>query len=430
MIYYFIGIKGTGMASLARLLNDFGLEVLGSDIEKHTFTQVGLEADGIQILPFDPENIKPEYTVVKGNAFDDDFPEVVAARKIGAEVLTYPQTVQKVIERYVGIGIAGAHGKTTTTAMMSHVLSSIEPTSYLVGDGVGKGIEDSKYFVFEADEYRRHFIDYKPNFAVVTNVDFDHPDYYQDENDVFSAFQEFTDNVKDTLFVYGDDPLASKLRAKHVVKFGIQQGNNNFFVQNVVKNDLFTEYDVWAPEQYVGHVKTQIAGDHGIIDSLAVFVTLYSVGFDPDQIALGIQTFAGAKRRFNIKNENGLTYIDDYAHHPNEISTTIQAARQKFPDKKLVAIFQPHTFSRVEAFGDEYAKSLSAADSVYLTPIFGSAREADGNASSDDIGKSIPNFQNIITEENARDVFEKHRDDVLIFMGAGDIEKYEALLVK
>lgn len=430
MTFYFVGIKGTGMASLARLLNGFGEKVLGSDIEKHTFTQIGLEEAGIKVLEFNPKNIKSDYIVIKGNAFSNDFPEIIEAKKIGAKVISYPEAVQDVIEKFISIGVAGAHGKTTTTGMLAKTLNSIEPISYLIGDGAGVGNKDSKYFVFEADEYQKHFAPYKPNFAIVTNVDFDHPDFFKDKEDVFDAFQEFADNIKETLFVNGDDELARKLNAKKVVTFGIDKNKNDYFASNIKKDVSGTAYDVFLNDKLIGNIKTKIAGDHGVIDSLGVFVLLFELGFDAQDVSKGIESFVGAERRFNIQTKNNITFVDDYAHHPKEIDTTIQAARQLFPNKKIISIFQPHTFSRVDAFGDEYAKSLSSSDYFYLTPIFGSAREANGDASSEDIGAAAPNFKGIITEENATGIFSKHKDDILIFMGAGDIQKYENLLVK
>ena len=166
--YYFVGIKGTGMAALARVLHDRGCHVEGSDIEKETFTQAPLEQAGIQIHDFDPANIKPGMTIVQGNAFSDDQPEIVRAKELGDKVQSYPATVEELVEQYTSIGVAGAHGKTSTTALLSHVLSSVAPTTYLIGDGEGVGTPDSRFFVFEADEYRDHFLAYHPDYAIMT----------------------------------------------------------------------------------------------------------------------------------------------------------------------------------------------------------------------------------------------------------------------
>ncbi|MDR2661023.1 MAG: UDP-N-acetylmuramate--L-alanine ligase, partial [Lactobacillaceae bacterium] len=393
MTYYFIGIKGTGMASLARILKDLGEDVLGSDIQKETFTQLDLQKNHIKILPFDSSNIEDDYIVIRGNAFDADHIEVAKAISNGNKIFTYPQAVQMLIERFISIGVAGAHGKTTTTSLLSYALSQLDQVSYLIGDGVGKGKKDDKYFVFEADEYRRHFSEYKPSFGIVTNIDFDHPDYFRDIDDVFEAFQEFAIHVKDTLFVFGDDKYASRLKASKIVKFGFEK--NNDYIANVISQDEYgTLFEITLLSgQKLGSIKTNITGIHGVIDTLAITSLLHYLGFDIKQIQNAINNFPGAKRRFNIHHENNFTFIDDYAHHPNEIKTTIQAARQNFPKKEIVAVFQPHTFSRVEAFFDDYVKVLNTADQVILTPIFGSARESNGKISSEDLGIKLNNFE-------------------------------------
>ena len=182
--YYFVGIKGTGMAALARVLKGLGNTVLGSDIDKETFTQKPLAEAGIPVLSFNPDNLKPGMIVVKGNAFPDDQPEVVKAKKMGLTVQSYPQTVEQVVSQNISIGVAGAHGKTSTTGLLSHVFANVVPTSYLIGDGVGHGENDSRFFVFEADEYRDHFLAYHPDYAIMTNIDFDHPDFFKDIDDV------------------------------------------------------------------------------------------------------------------------------------------------------------------------------------------------------------------------------------------------------
>ncbi|MEE6763216.1 Mur ligase domain-containing protein, partial [Lactiplantibacillus plantarum] len=177
-VYYFVGIKGSGMSSLALILHDKGYQVEGSDIEQYTFTQKGLAAAGIKMLPFSEDNIREGLTVIAGNSFTDDHPEIKKAREMGLPVYRYHEFLGKLMEGFTSIGVAGTHGKTSTTGLLSHVLSHIAPTSYLIGDGTGKGTPDARFFVFEADEYRRHFVAYHPDYAIMTNVDFDHPDYY------------------------------------------------------------------------------------------------------------------------------------------------------------------------------------------------------------------------------------------------------------
>lgn len=202
-VYYFVGIKGSGMSALALVLHDKGYQVEGSDIDQYTFTQRGLEKAGISIYSFDPENIHDGLTVIAGNSFPDSHPEIDKARKLGLKVYRYHEFLGELINEYTSIAVAGAHGKTSTTGLLAHVLSGVAPTSYLVGDGSGRGTVDSRFFVFEADEYRRHFMPYHPDYAIMTNIDFDHPDYYSGIDDVFSAFEAFGKQVKKGIFAWG-----------------------------------------------------------------------------------------------------------------------------------------------------------------------------------------------------------------------------------
>lgn len=198
-VYHFVGIKGTGMSPLAQILHDTGYTVQGSDIEKHIFTQKALEERNIKILPFDPDNIQPGMTVIAGNAFPDTHPEIERALSEGIPVIRYHKFLGEYMDSFTNVAITGAHGKTSTTGLLAHVMQAAKPTSYLIGDGSGMGKENSEYFVFEACEYRRHFLSYHPDYAIMTNIDFDHPDYFSDIDDVFDAFQNMALQVKKPL---------------------------------------------------------------------------------------------------------------------------------------------------------------------------------------------------------------------------------------
>ncbi|MFT8812799.1 UDP-N-acetylmuramate--L-alanine ligase [Oenococcus sp.] len=430
--YYFIGIKGTGMASLALILHDQGNTVLGSDIDKETFTQFPLLKAGIRITAFDPALIQADYTVVKGNAFPDNHPQVLAAKALGARLLTYPEAVEEVISRHFSIAVAGAHGKTSTTSLLAHILSGRpEGVSYLIGDGVGKGIADSKYFVVEADEYERHFQPYTPNVAIITNIDWDHPDYYENLDDVEKAFSEFSDRVSQTIFAYGEDPEIHRLQPKRakMLYYGLEK-NDDIYAGDILEKPEGSYFTVFNQGNELGRFFTRIEGQHGILDTLAAIAAADSLGLTVEEIQSKVASYTGAKRRFAISQVADLTIVDDYAHHPNEIKATIDAARQKFPDKRLVAIFQPHTYTRVKAFKSEYIDVLRAVDKVYITPIFGSLREKAGQAKSEDILEKLPNAATILTEENAFHELSAEHGAVLLFMGAGDIEKYEDALTQ
>jgi UDP-N-acetylmuramate--alanine ligase len=424
-VYHFVGIKGTGMSSLAQILHDMNYHVQGSDIEKTIFTQKSLEERGIRILPFDKENIQQGMTVIAGNAFPDTHEEIQAALEQDVPVIRYHRFLGQFMERFTSIAVTGAHGKTSTTGMLSHVMQGAKPTSYLIGDGTGKGVEDSKYFVFEACEYRRHFLSYTPDYAIMTNVDFDHPDYFANIDDVFSAFQEMALQVKKGIIACGDDEHLQKIQAKvPVLYYGFNE-ENDFQARNIVKSTTGTTFDVFVRNTFFASFEIPGYGDHNILNALAVIALCHYEEIDVQIIQERLTTYQGVKRRFSEKNVGDQVLIDDYAHHPTEIKATISAARQKYPEREIVAIFQPHTFTRTQTFLEDFAESLRESDKVYLCDIFGSARENHGKLSIDDLIGRIDGSQ-LITEETT-ELLKEHKGAVLVFMGAGDIQKFEEL---
>ncbi|MBQ0140367.1 MAG: UDP-N-acetylmuramate--L-alanine ligase [Kurthia sp.] len=421
--YHFTGIKGSGMSSLAQILFDSGESVQGSDIEKHFFTEDPLHERGISVLPFDADNIKEGMTVIAGNAFPDDHPEIVRAKEMGVEVIRYHKFLGEYLEKYTSVAVTGAHGKTSTTGLLAHVLSGNEPTSYLIGDGTGSGTEDAKNFVMEACEYRRHFLAYHPDYAVMLNVDFDHPDYYSSIDDVFSAFQEMALQVKKAIIACGDDENLQRIQANVPVVYYGFGSENDFEARNLEKDTTGTTFDVFVRNEFYNRFHIPLFGDHNVLNTLAVISLCEYEGIPATLIQAQLSTYGGVKRRFTETKMAGQILIDDYAHHPTEIRATIQSARQKYPDRELIAVFQPHTFSRTKAFLNDFADSLNGADCAYLCEIFGSARERAGELTIQDLGDLIPNSK-ILRADTIQDLA-THENAVFLFMGAGDIGKYQ-----
>ncbi|WP_339147296.1 MULTISPECIES: UDP-N-acetylmuramate--L-alanine ligase [unclassified Sutcliffiella] len=422
-IYHFVGIKGSGMSALAGILDDMHYQVQGSDIEKRFFTQKGLEEKGITILPFDKENIKEDMTVIAGNAFPDTHEEIEAAKQLNVPVIRYPQFLGQFMEKFTSIAVTGAHGKTSTTGLLSHVIQGAKPTSYLIGDGTGRGAEESEYFVFEACEYKRHFLSYYPDYTIMTNIDFDHPDYFGSIDDVFNAFQEMALQVKKGIIACGDDEYLQKIQAKvPVIYYGFGE-ENDFQARHVEKSTEGTTFDVFVRNNHYATFKIKGYGDHNIMNALAVIALCHYEEIPADVIQSQLLTFEGVKRRFSEKVVGSQVLIDDYAHHPTEIRATIDAANQKYPDRDVIAVFQPHTFTRTQTFLNEFAESLGGADHVYLCDIFGSARENQGKLTINDLLEKIDQAA-ILTEEGT-ELLAKHENAVIIFMGAGDVTKFQ-----
>ncbi|PLR80149.1 UDP-N-acetylmuramate--L-alanine ligase [Bacillus canaveralius] len=427
-IYHFVGIKGSGMSALAQILHDMNYHVQGSDVDKHFFTQQALEQSGIKILPFQKENIQPGMTIIAGNAFPDTHEEIVEAMRLGLPIVRYHRFLGDFMENFTSVAVTGAHGKTSTTGLLAHVMSGAKPTSFLIGDGTGKGDRDAEYFAFEACEYRRHFLSYFPDYAIMTNIDFDHPDYFAHIDDVFSAFQEMSWQVKKGIFACGDDEQLQKIQAKVPVVFYGFGEENDFQARNVVKSTEGTTFDVFVRNTYYETFEIPTYGNHNVLNSLAVIALCHYEAIDTEVIARQLSTFGGVKRRFSEKVIGSQVVIDDYAHHPTEIKATIEAARQKYPDRDIIAVFQPHTFTRTQTFLNEFAESLNKADKVYLCEIFGSARENHGKLSIEDLQAKIAHSEIIKEEETGS--LRKHENSVIIFMGAGDIQKFQSAYEK
>lgn len=363
---FFIGIKGAGMAALACMLKETGEHVEGSDLEKHFFTEEQLHDLHIPIHPFGV--LPPDgSTVIIGNAFKDDHPDV-AKIKANPSFTTYRyhDYVGWLSRQYTTIALTGSHGKTTTTAMMAAVLSAYAPTAYLIGDGHGHLSADSRYLAIEADEYRRFFLAYYPKYAVITNVDLDHVDYYRDEEDYRSAYESFADNVSGALVLFGDDPEVRKLKISRPHLYYGLEPHNDVIAEILEEKPSFTRFNLWFKGENRGSITLPFSGRHLVWNALGTITVAVLEGIPLSVIQKGIAGFKGAARRFVVDDHGDNVYIDDYAHHPTEVSVTIDAARLRYPHHKLVAIFKPHRVSRVYRFADAFASALDKADAVYL----------------------------------------------------------------
>jgi len=425
-IYHFIGIKGSGMSALALMLHQMGHKVQGSDVDKYYFTQRGLEQAGIKILPFDAKNIQADYEIIAGNAFrPDNNVEIAYANEHGISYKRYHEFLGSFMRDFVSFGVAGAHGKTSTTGILSHVLSNITDTSYLIGDGTGRGSAGAKYFVFESDEYERHFMPYHPEYSIITNIDFDHPDYFTSLEDVFNAFNDYAKQITKGLFIYGEDEQLRRITSEAPIYYYGFEKENDFVAHDLLRSTTGSTFKVSYRGQELGEFHIPTFGRHNIMNATAVIGLLYVSGFDLNLVREHLKTFAGVKRRFTEKVVNGTVIIDDFAHHPTEIIATLDAARQKYPSKEIVAIFQPHTFTRTIALLDDFAEALNEADAVYLAQIYGSAREVDhGDVKVEDLAAKINKPAIVVTVENVSPLLD-HDNAVYVFMGAGDIQLYE-----
>lgn len=428
-MYYLIGIKGTGMSALAGILKDLGYEVKGSDNDNHYFTEEGLKEKNIEVLSYDPKNIQEGMYIIKGGAIKDDNPEVQRALELGLKIHPYEEMVAKLTTMFQTITIAGCHGKTTTTSMLSHVLDELRGANYLIGDGTGHANKENKYFVLEACEYKRHFLAYHPYYAIITNIDLDHVDYYQDIDDVISAYTEYANNAEKMVIACGDDPYTHSLEVdKPIFYYGLDE-DNDIIAKEVEYTENGTSFDVFIEDNYYGHFDLKLFGKHMLLDALAVISFCYYERLEAKEVSKTLKTFEGAKRRFTEYPVLDNIVIDDYAHHPAEIRATLKAVNQKYPDKKTVVVFGPHTYSRTKAFKDDYIDVLSKVDKAYIMDIYG-AREnqEDFDITSEDLIKEIPNSESI--SEDQIDKLLNFHNSVIIFMSPNDITDMEKAYIE
>ena len=433
MKYFLIGIKGTGMSALAQILDGLCYEVEGSDKPDHFFTEQALIEKGIKIYDFNKDNIKEDMIIIQGNAFKDTHEEIVRAKELGLKIYSYQDMVGKLTKMFKTITIAGCHGKTTTTAMLSHVLKNINGCNYLIGDGTGYADKNNEYFVLEACEYKRHFLSYTPYYAIITNIELDHIDYYKDIEDVISAYQEYAKLAEKMVIACGDDPYTHTLEVNVPIFFYGLNDDNDIVAKDVEYSNEGTSFDVFVEENYYGHFDLPLYGKHMLLNSLAVIGVCYYERLEAKDVAKYLKTFQGAKRRFKEKVIGDIVTIDDYAHHPTEVKVTIKAARQKYPDKEIVAILKTHTLSRTKEMAQEFADALNLADKAYVMDV-GVDREETGydDVTCQVIIDKLNNGEYINLD--MVDKLLKHKNAVMIFMSSKDIyvlqKKYEELLEK
>lgn len=423
---HFIGIKGAGMSAMASLLYDWGNSVSGSDVETYFFTQAPLDERGIVIGSFHPQNVAEAGIVVHSAAYGPDHPERMEAARRRIPSYSYPEFVGLLTQNKPTISIAGSHGKTTTSSMLTAAWAAAgrRPTA-IIGDGTGIAGAGAE-LILESCEYRRHFLHYRPQDLLITNVDFDHPDYFRDLADVQDAYRTFMSKTTGHIVICGDsEPAVNSVPAGSTALFYGFGGHNDYRATNITVEPTGTRFDAEYQGKVLTSVTLSVPGRHNVLNALGVLALAHQKGMDLALIAQGLQQFTGARRRFETERIGSGVLVDDYAHHPVEIAATIQSARERFPDRRLIACFQPHTYSRTQALFGEFATALSQADDVYLLEIFGSAREQGGTVSSRDLASAIgPRAHYTQRDELAKSAAELvQRGATVLLMGAGDINK-------
>lgn len=442
---HFIGIGGSGLSAIARLLVESGYTVTGSDTVMSSFA-LDLQSLGVDIHEgHNADNIAGVDWVVRSSAIPEDNPEVAAALAKGIPVYKRSDFLGRLMENKTGIAVAGTHGKTTTTAMLAWTLSEIgEDPSFIVGSNItGLGVNaragKGNTFVIEADEYDRMFLGLKPKVEIVTYVEHDHPDCYPTPQDFRAAFVDFIKLLPadGTLVACGDEPGAADIASeahkigKKVLLYGAADklGTSSDWVlaQNFKPNNKGGfSFDATVAGQAFP-VALSIPGMHNLRNALAVMAVIHVLALSMAKAAEALGNFAGTGRRFEVRGEaDGVTVVDDYGHHPTEIAATLTGARARYAKRRLWAVWQPHTFSRTRALSDQFANAFGEADEVIVTEIYRSREPAQDYSSLEVVKKMKHSSVKFIADlSDVIDYLIKslQAGDVLIVFSAGDADQ-------
>lgn len=423
MKYYCIGIKGTGMSTLAQILSDLGNDVSGYDDAKgHKFTQDGLEARNIPIYYDGNHEISPDTIVTYSVAFKEDHPEMKRVKSLGLTIKKYNEIMGDVIDEFTTVGVSGTHGKTTTSSIIRHLLENTVGCNYFIGAGDGHATKENKYYVVESDEFNRHFTAYHPTYSIITNIEAEHLECYKDVDDIRSTFEIFANQTKKLIVANGDNEEVRKINYKTKVLFYGFNENNDIVIKNVYLAETGSSFDLYINNELYGHFSIPLYGKHMVMDAAAAITMVKEIGLEKDTIEKILKTFKNAKRRFAEQRVGESIIIDDYAHHPTEIKVTLEAVKQKYPNKRLVVVFVPNTYSRTRDFKDKFIEAFKIADKTYLTEIDCNREKPEDypGISSSIIISSLESGE--IISESTIDKLLKEKDSVVCFMGCAYVD--------
>ena len=382
--YHFIGIGGIGTSGLAKILIKNGAVVSGSDMEDSTVVENLRRLGAVIAIGHRPENITPDTDqVVISAAVTAANPELARASELGLGIRKYAEMLGALMDGYSGVAIAGTHGKSTTSAWLSYVLvqAGAEP-NYIVGADIGQlggssGVGNGNSFVAEACEYDRSFLNLHPDVAVLLNIEQDHLDYYRDEDDIIDAFAEFSSGIKPggVLIANGQDKNTVRVLRRfksqpHIIQYGLDS-HCDISARNPALVDGCYEFDIYHTNTLLGRTRIALAGAFNILNALAVTAVCLHAGVDAEMILKHLGGFTGIDRRLMFKAKiDGVTVLDDYAHHPTEIRASLKAIREKYDPERIWCVFQPHQYSRTRFLLDDFAESFKLADVTIVPEIY------------------------------------------------------------
>lgn len=443
---HFVGIGGSGMSGIAKVIASRGGFVSGSDIHESVALD-GLRAQGIKIyVGHNAENIKDADLIVRSSAIPDSNPEIVSARLNGIRILGRAEALAELLIGRRSVAVAGTHGKTTTTSMLTVALqrSGLDP-SFAIGASIKNSGTNAHHgsgdiFVVEADESDGSFTSYKPTGAIITNIELDHVDNFKNIDEIDQLFEDFTNTVSEFLVVCSDDPGVGRLinriteSSVKLITYGVT-GDPDYLINRVVLNPKGSIARITSKGRVLGELNLLVPGAHNLLNATAALAASIELGAPYQSVLDGLNSFTGARRRFEIKGTvNGVTVVDDYGHHPTEIKATLETARRYVGAGRLLVVYQPHRFSRTQAFLPAFAEELANADHTYLLEIYPAGEEPIPGVTSAAIAKRIAKekvtYEPSMPEVISKVVADAKSGDLVVTLGAGDVSSLAPLILE
>lgn len=437
---HFIGIGGTGLSAIARVLLERGENVTGSDRENSPLAEDLRQAGATISIGHAGGNVNGATRVIRSSAIPDDNVEVQAALAKGIPVFKRAEMLADLLTGQQVLAVAGSHGKTTTTAMLAWILTAlVKNPGYIIGS-VSKNLESNasagggQFFVIEADEYDHMFLGLNPSLAVITNVEYDHPDFFPSEQDFHSAFRQFADRLQPDgrLLVCADNAGAlavkdyAQAHGKHASTYALRTTEADYLGQELQQiPEKGFAFVMTHESEELARVELQVPGKHNAENALAALAATHMLGLSLDEAASALADFRGTGRRFELRGEvAGILLIDDYAHHPTEIRAALAAARSRYPDRRILTVWQPHTYSRTLTLHKEFSTAFADADWLLIAAVYAAREEQPPDFNLQDLFKDMTHpsaqYASDFAEAEALLFSELKSGDVLLVLSAGD----------
>lgn len=433
MVYYLLGIKGAGVSSLACILHDLSNKVVGyDDVKDYRFTEEELKKRNIEIC-YDNDFFDENMIVIASAAFKKEHKEIVRLKNLGVTFKDYQEVIGDLSRKFNTISIAGTHGKTTTTSLLSQLFNKVEGfgCNYFIGDGHGYASLENNYFALESCEFNKHFLNYNPNISIITNIEIEHMEVFKDLDDIIDTYNKLINNTSKYAIVCKDSKYCNLLDNKDnkIIYYGKNE-DCDVKASNVSYHSNGVSFDLYYKGELYDKYDLSFFGEHMLLNSLSVIAVCILENFPKEMIKEHINKYVKANRRFEETFIGENVIIDDYAHHPSEVKATILAALQKYPDKKVVAVFRPNTYSRTKLLYEDFAEVLSMANYVYVTDIYcDREKQEDFEGITSNLILERCTNSKIISCDNV-DTLLNYENSVVCFMSCKDITDLKSSYIK